>query len=215
MSKSKQGHTSAEMLKIGITGGAGSGKTFVCNHLKELGLNVISSDDLARKAVEPGRPAHEKIVRHFGQEVLLPNGTLDRAKLRRMITKDKAARTALEHFVHPQIDELIKLEMLRAQRQGERFLLLEVPLLFELGIQGRFDVIVLVSAERELRIQRLMQRDHVERREAEELLNVQLPDVHKVEQADYVIKNDGSLDELKDKIEILHRKLIKNMQEKG
>ena len=215
MSKSNQDNTTAKTLKIGVTGGAGSGKTFVCNYLKKLGLNVISSDDLARRAVEPGMPAHEKIVNHFGQSVLLHNGTLDRAKLRGMITEDKAARTALERFVHPQIDELIKLEILRAQRQGERFLLLEVPLLFELGIQGRFDLIVLVSAERELRIQRLMQRDNVERREAEALLNVQLPDAHKNQQVNYVIKNNGSLEELKDRVAIFHKELIKNMQKKN
>ncbi|MBU0987585.1 MAG: dephospho-CoA kinase [Proteobacteria bacterium] len=199
-------------LKIGVTGGAGSGKTCVCNRIKELGLNIISADDLAKKAVAPGAEAYKNIVGYFGQKILNSDGTLNRLKLRRIIIKDETARSALECFIHPQITMLMEQEIVQAEQRGERFVLIEVPLLFELGIQDRFDRVVLVSAPHELRVQRLMERDGVSRIEAKALLDVQLPDAQKIEQADYVIKNNGSREQLKKNIDLFYEDLIKNIK---
>ena len=185
-----------DTLKIAVTGGAGSGKTSVCNRLKELGLKVISSDTLAREVVAPGAPAYKKIVHHFKEKILLHDGNLNRHKLRQIIINDDASRAALEHCIHPEITKLVQLKIAQAQQDGERFVLIEVPLLFELDLQDQFDVVVMISAERELRIQRLMERDNVNRNEAENLINVQLPDDEKEKRADFIIKNNGSMDQL-------------------
>jgi dephospho-CoA kinase len=191
-----------DTLKIAVTGGAGSGKTAVCNRLKELGLKVISSDMLAREVVAPGAPAYQKIVQYFGEKILLADGHLNRQKLRQIIINDDAARAVLEHYMHPEINKLVQLRTFQAWQDGERLVFIEIPLLFELGIQDQFDVVVMISAERELRIQRLMKRDGVLRNGAEDLIDVQLPDDEKERQADFVIKNNGTVEQLRRAIDL-------------
>ena len=173
--------TIKKVFKVAVTGGAGSGKSFVCNRLKELGIKIISSDALARETVVPGSTAHEKIFNYFGPKVLLSDGTLDRQMLRRIIVNDGAARLSLEQFIHPEISKLMQQKIVQAEQQGNRVVVVEVPLLFELGMEKQFDLIFVVSADRKLRVERLMDRDNVSCREAEKLLNVQMPDKKKVE----------------------------------
>lgn len=208
------GAITTETLKIAVTGGAGSGKTSVCNRLKELGLNVISSDALAREAVAPGTQAFNNIVHYFGQEVLKQDGTLNRPKLRQIMTKDAAARSALESFVHPEITKLLQFKIIQAQKDGRPSVLIEVPLLFELGIQGRFDVVVLICAKRERRIHRIMKRDSVSRKEAEDLLDVQMPDEEKVEKADFIITNDGTIKQLIRSVDLFYKKVYQKYSKK-
>lgn len=203
-----------ETLKIAVTGGAGSGKTSVCNRLKELGLNVISSDALAREAVAPGTQAFNNIVHYFGQEVLKQDGTLNRPKLRQIMTKDAAARSALESFVHPEITKLLQFKIIQAQKDGRPSVLIEVPLLFELGIQDRFDVVVLICAKREGRIRRIMERDSVSRKEAEDLLDVQMPDEEKVEKANFIITNDGTIEQLIRSVDLFYKKVYQKYSKK-
>jgi dephospho-CoA kinase len=112
--------TSEKVFKIAVTGGAGSGKTSVCNRLKELGVKVISADEMAREAVAPGSTALKKIIRYFGNTVLLSDGTLNRKILRRMITDDDDARFALERFLHHEITELINKNVICAEKEGCR-----------------------------------------------------------------------------------------------
>lgn len=200
------------IFKIGVTGGAGSGKTSVCNLLRELGFIVVSSDELARKAVAPGTPAHESIVAHFGPGVLLPDGRINRSELRRKIVDSDAARSELERLIHPQIARLVKLEMDRARHAGARLVFVEVPLLFELGMQGQFDAVVLVSADRGVRVGRLMARDNVAEKEAEKLIDVQMPEKDKIDRSDFVIRNNGSREQLKKMVDRFHKKLIENVQ---
>jgi len=194
-----------DTLKIAVTGGAGSGKTSVCNHLKELGLKVISSDMLAREVVDSGTPAYKKIVQYFGEKILLPDGRLNRQKLRQIIINDDAARALLEDYIHPEINKLVQHKTAQARQDGERLILIEIPLLFELGIQDRFDVVVMISAERELRIQRLMERDGVLRNGAQDLINVQLPDDEKERLADFIIKNNGSVEQLMRSVDLFYQ----------
>ena len=201
------GATTTNIIKIAVTGGAGSGKTSVCSRLKEWGLNVISSDTLAREVVAPGTDAFKNIINYFGKKVLLPDGVLNRSKLRRLITGDDVARSVLERFVHPEITKLVQLKMAQAEQEGERFVVVEVPLLFELGIQDRFDVVVLISAERELRVQRLMERDSISKKEAKDLLDVQMTDDDKAQQADFIIKNDDNIKKLMRSVDLFYKKL--------
>jgi dephospho-CoA kinase len=180
--------------------------------LKALGIKIISADTLAREAVAPGSTAHEKILKHFGEKVLLSNGTLNRQMLRRIIVNDRLARRSLEHFIHPEISKLMQQKMADAEQYGDRVVAVEVPLLFEVGMEEQFDLVVVVSAHRKLRVKRLMDRDNVSRDQAEELLNVQMPDQEKVKRAGFLLPNDGSKAQLIRSVDRLYKKLLKITQ---
>lgn len=196
------------MLKIAVTGSAGSGKTSVCNRFKELGVKVISSDILAREVVAEGSPAYNKIVNYFGKKVLTEDGSLNRRMLRRIIINDNSAKEALESFVHPEIIKLMHSQMIKAEKDENHVVLVEVPLLFELGIEGCFDVVIVVIADRKLRVKRLMDRDDVSREDAETLLSHQLPDEDKATRAEFVIKNDGSFAQMIRSVDHLYKDLV-------
>ena len=199
--------TNKKILKVAVTGGAGSGKTSVCNRLKALGVKVISADEMAREAVAPGSTAFKKIVRYFGNTVLLSDGTLNRKILRRMITDDDDARLAMERFIHHEIAKLILKNVVFAEKEGSRMVVIEVPLLYELDMKEKFDWVVVVSADKELRVKRLMERDQTSRDEAMDLINVQMPDKEKVDRADYVVRNEGSMEKLVESVDILFNNL--------
>ncbi|MDH3721945.1 MAG: dephospho-CoA kinase [Desulfobacteraceae bacterium] len=201
--------TKIKILKIAVTGGAGSGKTSVCNRLKKLGVKVISADEMARDAVAPGSKALAKIIRFFGEKVVLSDGTLNRKILRRMITDDDDARLNLERFLHHEITELIQKNVVCAEKEGCQIVVIEVPLLFELDMKERFDRVVVVSADKELRVKRLMERDQTSRDAAENLINVQMPDEEKVDRADYVVWNESSMEKLVESVDVLFKNLTK------
>ena len=199
--------TNKKILKVAVTGGAGSGKTSVCNRLKELGVKVISADEMAREAVAPGSTAFKKIVHYFGNTILLSDGTLNRKKLRRMITDDSDARLAMERFIHHEIAKLILKNVVFAEKEGSRMVVIEVPLLFELDMKEKFDWVVVVSADKELRVKRLMERDQTSRDEAMHLIDVQMPEKEKIDRADYVVRNEGSMEKLVESVDILFNNL--------
>lgn len=201
--------TKIKILKIAVTGGAGSGKTSVCNRLKKLGVKVISADEMARDAVAPGSKALAKIIRFFGEKVVLSDGTLNRKILRRMITDDDDARLNLERFLHHEITELIQKNVVCAEKEGCQIVVIEVPLLFELDMKERFDRVVVVGADKELRVKRLMERDQTSRDAAENLINVQMPDEEKVDRADYVLWNESSMEKLVESVDVLFKNLTK------
>ena len=206
--------TVLNVLKVAVTGGAGSGKTTVCKRLKELGVKVISSDALAREAVAKGSPAYKNIVNYFGEKVLISDGNINRQMLRRSIINDDVARLALERFIHPEISKLMQRKTAKAEEDGDRVVLIEVPLLFELGLEGQFDVVVVVSTDFELRVKRLMDRDNISREEAENLLNVQMPNKDKVERAEFVLTNEGSKEQLKKSVDLFYKKFIQKYTKK-
>lgn len=203
----------ATILKVAVTGSAGSGKTSACKRLEELGVRVISADVLARQAVEPGSVAFKKILGYFGKKVLTQKGALDRKMLRRVIFNDKAARKTLEQFVHPEVMKLMQQEMAKAESDGEFVIVVEVPLLFESDLEDFFDVTVNVSVPYELQIQRLMERDNVPYDEAEALLKTQMPDDVKSKRATVVVKNTGSIEQMKKSVDFLYKNLS-NIAEK-
>jgi dephospho-CoA kinase len=208
------GETRTIVLRVAVTGGAGSGKTSVCNRLKELGIKIISSDALAREAVVPNSTAHKKIVEFFGETVLLGDGTLNRKMLRRMIISDDAARLALERIVHPEISRLMREKIAWAENEGCDIVVVEVPLLFELKMQEKFDWIILVSAGHELRVKRLMVRDNISRDEADTLIHVQMPDKDKIGRADFVLSNEDSKARLMEAVDFLYEESFKQYKKK-
>ena len=184
------------MIKVAITGSAGSGKTLVCNRFKELGLEVIFLDALAREAVAPGSVTLKKIAGHFGERVLNPNGTLNRKVLRQIMISDAQHLKIIERFIHPRITKLMNRQMSEAENRGKTLILVEVPLLFEKRIEKQFQVIILVTADKAVKIKRLMDRDNISRRDALGLLNIQMTDDQKRDRADFVITNNGYRDEV-------------------
>ena len=199
--------TNKKILKVAVTGGAGSGKTSVCNRLKALGVKVISADEMAREAVAPGSTAFKKIVHYFGNTILLSDGTLNRKKLRKMITDDSDVRLAMERFIHHEIAKLILKNVVFAEKEGSRMVVIEVPLLFELDMKEKFDWVVVVSADKERRVKRLMERDQTSRDEAMHLIDVQMPEKEKIYRADYVVRNEGSMEKLVESVDILFNNL--------
>ena len=204
--------TIRKVFKVAVTGGAGSGKSSVCNRLKALGIPIISSDALAREAVAPGSRAHKKILNYFGKKVLSNDGKLNRQMLRGIIVNDDAARLTIERFIHPEITRLLQQKMTQAEQNGDRVVAVEVPLLFELGMEKQFDLVVIVSADPKVRVKRLMDRDNVSREDAEHLLNVQMPEQEKVKRGGFVLLNNGSAKQLINSVDRFYEKFLKNTE---
>lgn len=195
-------------LKLGITGGVGSGKSLVCDYLAQKGLTVISADDLARRVVRPGESAYQNIVNYFGVDVVLNGGELDRKKLRGMITKDPATKRILENFIHPEVFKLMEVEFETAAANNEPAAVVEVPLLFEAGLKDYFDFTVTVCANKEVRIKRMMDRDQVSYDEAEAMLGIQMPEKEKIKQSDFIIDNNGTKEQLQISMDQFYKEII-------
>ncbi len=199
-------------IKVAVTGNAGSGKTSACNILKKMGTQVVFSDVIAREVVSPGTPVYKNIINFFGKGVLKENGFLNRKMLRSIIANDDSARKALEKIVHPEIIKFIKLKMNKAEKDVKRFVFVEIPLVFELCLEDMFDLVITVSADYELRIERLMRRDKVSRYDAKSLFNLQMPEEEKIKRAELVIKNNGSIEQLIKSVEVLYSELTRKYE---
>lgn len=198
------------MKVIGLTGGIASGKSLVAGFLRELGAIVIDADVIAREVVEPGTEAWREIVEAFGEEFLLPSGHLDRKKLARKIFQDPAARETLEAITHPRIRKRMLEEVERQRSFGDscrRVIVLDIPLLFETGRPPGLDGVIVVYADEEILLERLIARDGIPREEAELRLRAQMPLREKVRLADWVIDNNGPPEATRAQVEALWREL--------
>lgn len=185
------------MLTVGLTGNIASGKSSVAAVWRDLGGVVVDADLLARQAVEPGSQALNRIVERWGEGVLAADGTLDRAALREIVFRDDAARRELEAIVHPRVGELRAGAFEDAAAAGAPIVVADVPLLFEAGLQDRFDVVVLVDAPEELRRRRIVEHRGIEPGVADRMIAAQMPAQEKRGRAAIVIDNDGSADLLR------------------
>lgn len=196
-------------MTVGLTGGIACGKSTVAALLRRLGAEVVSADEIAREVVAPGTEALGEIAREFGAEVLNPDGTLDRGRLRRKVFADESARKKLEAITHPRIRERA-LERLRdAAQRGAPLAVYEAPLLFENGVHLWLRPVIVVACDRQAQLARLEARDGLTREEAERHLAAQMPLEEKRRLADFVIENSGSLDELSHKVKELWNRLVK------
>ncbi len=186
------------MFRVGLTGNVASGKSSVAGVWTELGGHVVDADVLAREAVEPGSPALAAIREAFGDEVM-EDGALDRDAMRRRVFDDAEARERLESIIHPEVARLREREETRLRERGVELVVHDIPLLFEVGLEDEFDMIVLVDAPREVRQERLVRDRGLARSEARSMINAQMPAAVKRGRADLVIDNGGTLDELRDR----------------
>ena len=202
-------------LLLGVTGGIASGKSTVANMLKELGAPVIDFDVLAREVVEPEKPAWKDIVAYFGEQVLNEDRTLDRKKLSDIVFRDMEKRKKLESFTHPRITEGFMNQLNELTKDNPKAVIqVVIPLLIELNLQYRFHKLLVVHVPEEVQIERLMERDNITREEAARILKAQLPIDEKVGYGDFVIHNDGSIEDTREQVEKLFKQLMKTQKEK-
>jgi dephospho-CoA kinase len=200
---------------LGVTGGIATGKTTVVKMLKEKGAPVIDFDLLARRVVEPDKPAWKKIVAYFGQQVLQEDRTLDRKKLADIAFKDMEKRKKIEGFTHPEIFvEFIRELTEITARTPEAIILVDIPLLIELNLQYLFHKLLVVHVPEEQQIRRLMERDGISRDEVAGRLRSQLPIDEKVGYADFVIRNEGPLEETRKQVDDLWDRIVQLQKEK-
>jgi dephospho-CoA kinase len=188
---------------VGLTGGIGAGKSAVAERLVAHGAVVIDSDRLAREAVAPGTDGLAEVVAEFGPEVLASDGSLDRARLASVVFGDDAARRRLEGIIHPRVRE--RTVELIAAAPPDSVVVNDVPLLVEAGLAEAYEVVIVVLADEETRVERLVHDRGMTRDEATARIRAQATDEQRRAVADVVIVNDGTIEDLHKKVDEVWR----------
>jgi len=196
------------MLRVGLTGGIGSGKTVVSDRFAEHGAPVVDTDILAREVVEPGEPALDELVRQFGEAILDEQGGLDRARLRELVFSAPDHKRRVESIIHPAIGEQLRARLKELEKKRHPYCIVVVPLLVETGFQKLVDRVLVVEAPRERRIQWVMDRGGLSRQEVERIMEAQAPPETRRAIAHDIIDNDGSLEDLQAKVDRFHAKYL-------
>ncbi|KAM3923859.1 dephospho-CoA kinase domain-containing protein isoform 1-T2 [Leptodactylus fuscus] len=196
------------MFLVGLSGGIASGKSTVVSILRELGCAVIDADVIARQVVQQGTPAHSQIVFHFGEEVLLKNGELDRDKMGAIIFSNPEKRALLNSITHPPIRRAMLRQTLCYFFLGYKYVILDIPLLFESRTMTRYmKHTVLVYCDPQTQVERLIRRSGLSREEVQKRLAAQLPIDSKLPLADHVIDNSGDRESTRRQVLQLHHRL--------
>ena len=177
---------------VGLTGGIATGKSLVSAELKRLGATVIDADVIAREIVEPGKPAYNEIVESFGERVLNPDRTLNRKALGDIVFCDREELGKLNRITHPRIRQRIREELARAGE--DELVVVDIALLIEMGFRDEVDSVIVVWADEERQIERMLRRNNLTREEARQRLSCQIPVKEKLGYADYVIENNGDIE---------------------
>ncbi len=196
------------MKWIGLTGGIASGKSTVSRILQAQGLAVVDADEIARRVVEPGTPGLAQVISRFGSGVLHSDGSLDRKKLGKLVFGKPEELLALENILHPLIQNETARQRESWKKKGKALAFYDVPLLFEKKLEDNFDAIVVVQSSEALQKSRMKQRDQLSDAEIDSRLKSQIPMAKKVDSATWVLRNEGSLQEL----EAQTLQLIKSLQ---
>lgn len=184
--------TASGVRVIGLTGGIATGKSSVARFFEEQGIPVIDADQLSRDAVVPESPALQQIVSIFGNDIVTPEGTLDRKRLGELVFSDTDKRRLLENILHPAIRKLAEERITQASSAGHQRLIYMAPLLIEAGATDRVDDIWVVTVRPDIQLERLMRRDLISREEAERIINSQMPLSEKERYGSVVIDNSGT-----------------------
>ena len=193
------------MLRVGVTGGIGSGKTALTDWLSEQGIVIVDADRVAREVVQPGTPALKAIIDAFGEQYLTQDGNLDRAAMRQLVFGDEEKRLLLESITHPQIRETLWDQL---QRAHSAYVVLSSPLLLESGQSEMVDISVVVDVPEEIQIQRTMARDANDKALVEKIMAAQMRRQKRLQLADIVVDNSGDLSALHDRAALLHETLL-------
>ena len=190
---------------VGLTGGIGSGKTAVSDLFQDLGITIVDADLASRVVVEKGREELNKIAEHFGEDILTSSGELDRAKLREIIFKSEEEKLWLESLLHPAIVSQIQKEL---DSSNSPYTILVSPLLLETDQKNFCSTVLVVDVPVETQIERTSKRDNVSEEQIKSIIASQIDRDSRLEQADEVILNDGSIQSLESKVQELHKKFL-------
>jgi dephospho-CoA kinase len=194
------------MLKVGLTGGIGCGKSTVAKAFVKRGIPVIDADEISKSLVEPGKPALQEIAEYFGSDVIQADGSLDRAVLKKYVFDDAVALEKLESILHPEIRRQILQRM--AQESNAPYVVVDIPLLVEKNYQSLFDRIIVVDCLPQQQIQRVSKRDNLSPDVISKIMQTQANREERLEISTYKLDNTGSLDSLDRQIELLHLQLL-------
>ncbi|HEX2031656.1 MAG TPA: dephospho-CoA kinase [Actinomycetota bacterium] len=194
------------MLLVGLTGGLGAGKSTVGRMLADRGAVVVDADDLAREAIAPGTHGHHEVVQVFGDEVVAPDGSIDRAALSRIVFADPAKRRALESITHPEVFRLLAAEA-ELLRGTDGVLVFDAPLIVETGFHEACDVVVVVTASVERQVERVARDRGMDADQARARIAAQVPPERREAVADVVVRNDGDLRALEEQVDDLWERL--------
>ncbi|MDQ3010679.1 MAG: dephospho-CoA kinase [Acidobacteriota bacterium] len=196
------------MLKVGLTGGIATGKSYVLSVLGELGCEILDADLTAREVVEPGRPAFHEIVARFGHEILTSDGKLDRVKLGAIVFNDAKQREKLNSIIHPKVYEaqahwLVKI----GSRNPDAIAIIDAALLIETGSYRRFDKLIVVHCAPQVQLERLMARNHLSHEEAMARIASQMPSAEKLKYADYSIDTTLGFEDTRRQVKVIFMQL--------
>jgi dephospho-CoA kinase len=208
------------MLKVGLTGGIATGKSLVGGMFAELGVRTIDADQIAHELMYPGEKVYDEIVRRFGDGILDPDKTINRTRLAELAFDQKRPRIyELNSIIHPSVIERYERWMDEiGKREPDAIAMLEAALLLEAGLRRRFDRVIVVSCKPQQRIERWEKRLHVDseaaKREVTRRMMAQAPDEAKIQAADYVVDNSGSLDDTRKQVKKIHETLVSQAEAK-
>ena len=194
---------------IGLTGGIGSGKTAVSDAFQDLGITIVDADKASRIVVQKGKPSLKKIAEHFGNDILNENSELDRAKLREIIFNSDEEKNWLESLLHPAIANQIQDEL---KASSSPYTILVSPLLLETNQKEYCSKVLVVDVPVELQVERTLKRDQVSEGQVKSIIKAQISRKNRLEFADEVIVNDGSLEELHSTVMKFHQKFIAELK---
>ena len=195
------------MFKLGLTGGIATGKTTISNYLKSINIPVLDADEYARKVVEPGTPGLDEITNTFGEQILQPDGSLNRKLLGQIVFNDSSARQTLNDITHPRIQQMMADELHRLAEQQIPLVILDIPLLLENKNVAGADAVMVVTIPESLQLTRLMQRNNLTEKEAQSRISAQMPLVEKEKLADFVIDNSGTISSTQKQVEKVIQKI--------
>ncbi|MCD6461101.1 dephospho-CoA kinase [bacterium] len=214
MSESLKNHNNL-IIKIGVTGGIGSGKNVAAQEFNKLGAQIIDTDSLVHGLYREDKQLIREIVTLFGNSVIDENGNINRVNLAEIVFYDKISLERLDKLVHPKVkyamDEQIN-KLRKINFKGCAVFL--VPLLIEAAMVDDFDVVVVVTADRKVRLQRVIKRDNLTENEVELRIKSQIEDNKRIKYADYIIDNNGSLSEMKKQVKEIYNNIIRNNPQK-
>lgn len=203
------------MKIIGLTGNIASGKTEVAKIFKELGAKVIDADKIAREVVEPGEAAWQEVVEEFGGNILNPDGSINRKKLGEIIFNDDKKREQLNRITHPRIMTKLKETIDNYKKENVKLVIIEAALIVERGgLLKLIDELIVVSADAETQIERIMTRDGLRRDEALSRMESQMPISEKTKHATYIIDNSESLEETRKQVEEVWEKITTELPQR-
>ncbi len=191
------------MLKIGLTGGIGTGKSLVTSFLQEQGANVINADLLGHEAYLPGTVGFEQVVSEFGEDIVGEDGHVDRQKLGPIVFSDPSNMDRLNAIMHPLIKDMIQTQLDDVEGKGQLIAIVEAAVLIEAGWESLFDEVWVVTADEEEIISRLANRNGLSREDSQKRINSQMTSIERSAHGDVVINNTGSVEDLKENVESL------------